>query len=35
VALESGFADLSSFNRRFREAMGATPTAWRRRAQVG
>lgn len=34
VALEAGFADLSSFNRRFRETMGLTPTAYRRQAGV-
>lgn len=29
IALEEGFDDLSTFNRRFRAAMGASPTAWR------
>jgi len=30
VAFESGFRDLSFFNRKFREAVGATPSAYRR-----
>jgi AraC family transcriptional regulator len=30
IALEAGFADLSTFNRRFRATMGATPTDYRR-----
>jgi AraC family transcriptional regulator len=30
IALEAGFADLSTFNRRFRATMGATPTSYRR-----
>jgi AraC family transcriptional regulator len=30
IALEAGFADLSTFNRRFRSIMGMTPTAYRR-----
>jgi AraC family transcriptional regulator len=29
VALDSGFADLSTFNRRFRRLIGATPSAFR------
>lgn len=29
VALEAGFNDLSTFNRRFRRLMGATPSAYR------
>lgn len=29
IAFEEGFDDLSTFNRRFRAAMGASPTAWR------
>lgn len=33
IALESGFGDLSSFNRRFRATMGLTPTAFRQRAR--
>jgi len=35
IALDSGFADLSTFNRRFHVIMGATPTAYRRRRGVG
>jgi AraC family transcriptional regulator len=31
VALDAGFADLSTFNRRFRGIMGMTPSAYRRR----
>lgn len=31
IAFDEGFADLSTFNRRFRKVMGATPTAWRAR----
>jgi AraC-like DNA-binding protein len=31
VALEAGFSDLSEFNRRFRRALGMTPTAYRAR----
>jgi AraC family transcriptional regulator len=30
IALDAGFADLSTFNRRFRMIMGMTPTAYRR-----
>jgi len=30
IALDAGFADLSTFNRRFRATMGVTPTAYRR-----
>jgi AraC family transcriptional regulator len=30
IALEAGFADLSTFNRRFRATMGITPSAYRR-----
>lgn len=30
IALDTGFADLSTFNRRFRSVMGMTPTAYRR-----
>jgi AraC family transcriptional regulator len=30
VALDAGFADLSTFNRRFRATMGVTPSAYRR-----
>lgn len=30
IALDSGFADLSEFNRRFRRLFGMTPTAFRR-----
>lgn len=33
VALESGFNDLSTFNRRFRRLMGAAPRAYRARFQ--
>ena len=29
IALDAGFEDLSTFNRRFRRVMGATPTAFR------
>ncbi|MEE2689924.1 MAG: AraC family transcriptional regulator [Pseudomonadota bacterium] len=29
IAFDEGFEDLSTFNRRFRKVMGATPTAWR------
>ena len=29
IAFESGFGDLSTFNRRFRRVMGVTPGAWR------
>jgi AraC family transcriptional regulator len=29
IAFEAGFGDLSTFNRRFRRIMGATPSAWR------
>jgi AraC family transcriptional regulator len=31
IALEAGFADLSTFNRRFRRVMGLSPTAYRAR----
>ena len=34
IALDAGFADLSTFNRRFRTVMGMTPTAYRRRGQL-
>ena len=34
VALDAGFADLSTFNRRFRTIMGVTPSAYRRRGGV-
>jgi AraC family transcriptional regulator len=30
IALEAGFADLSTFNRRFRATMGMTPSTYRR-----
>jgi AraC-like DNA-binding protein len=30
IAFESGFGDLSTFNRRFRRLLGMTPSAWRR-----
>jgi len=30
IALDAGFNDLSTFNRRFRKVMGATPLEWRR-----
>ena len=33
IALDAGFADLSTFNRRFRLVMGMTPTAYRRGVQ--
>ncbi|MGH8284599.1 MAG: helix-turn-helix domain-containing protein [Steroidobacteraceae bacterium] len=29
MALDSGFADLSTFNRRFRRVMGVSPSAFR------
>jgi AraC-like DNA-binding protein len=29
IALDAGFNDLSTFNRRFRRIMGASPTAFR------
>lgn len=29
IALDAGFNDLSTFNRRFRKVMGEAPTAWR------
>lgn len=29
IALDAGFNDLSTFNRRFRRLMGASPSAWR------
>jgi AraC family transcriptional regulator len=29
IALDAGFADLSTFNRRFRSIMGMTPRAYR------
>ncbi|MGH8284742.1 MAG: helix-turn-helix transcriptional regulator [Steroidobacteraceae bacterium] len=29
IALDSGFADLSTFNRRFRRVMGVSPSAFR------
>ena len=34
VALDAGFADLSTFNRRFRATIGTTPSAYRRAASV-
>jgi AraC family transcriptional regulator len=34
VALDAGFADLSTFNRRFRTIMGMTPSAYRRRGRA-
>mgnify|MGYP005826391459 CR=1 FL=1 len=34
IAYESGFGDLSTFNRRFRRVMGMAPTAYRRRWQA-
>ena len=34
VALDAGFADLSTFNRRFRATMGMTPSAYRRRGRA-
>jgi len=30
IALDAGFADLSTFNRRFRRIMGVTPGAYRK-----
>jgi len=35
IALDAGFADLSTFNRRFRAIMGMTPSAYRRRDRTG
>lgn len=29
IALETGFEDLSTFNRRFRKVMGVSPAIWR------
>jgi AraC-like DNA-binding protein len=34
IAFDAGFGDLSTFNRRFRRAMGCSPGAWRTRQQV-
>lgn len=34
VAFETGFSSLSAFNRAFKEAVGQTPTEWRRGAAV-
>lgn len=34
VALDAGFEDLSTFNRRFRSVMGQTPGEWRRERSV-
>jgi AraC-like DNA-binding protein len=31
IAYEVGFSSLTAFNRAFKEAVGETPTAWRRR----
>lgn len=31
IAFDAGFGDLSTFNTRFREVFGLSPTAWRRR----
>jgi AraC-like DNA-binding protein len=31
IAFDAGFNDLSTFNRRFRRIMGATPTSYRMR----
>ena len=30
IALDAGFADLSTFNRRFRETIGVSPSVYRR-----
>jgi AraC family transcriptional regulator len=35
IALSCGFADQSHFTRTFREAVGASPGAWRRRRRAG
>jgi AraC-like DNA-binding protein len=35
IALAAGFANLANFNRRFREAKGMTPSAWRRATRSG
>ena len=32
IAFDAGFNDLSTFNRRFRRIMGASPSAYRTRA---
>ncbi|WP_428493042.1 helix-turn-helix transcriptional regulator [Rhodopila sp.] len=35
VALDAGFADLSTFNRRFRRVIGMTPRAYRSGGRIG
>lgn len=35
IAFDAGFNDLSTFNRRFRRIIGATPTAYRRGSRTG
>jgi len=35
IALDSGFGDLSTFNRRFHATMGMTPTAYRHQDRIG
>jgi len=35
IAFDLGYGSLGPFNRAFRAATGATPTAWRRRALGG
>lgn len=35
IAFDAGFADLSTFNRRFRRVIGTTPGAWRAARRIG
>jgi AraC family transcriptional regulator len=35
IAFDVGFNDLSTFNRRFRRAMGSSPRAYRARGRMG
>ena len=35
IAFDAGFSDLSTFNRRFRRLMGASPGAYRARGRRG
>lgn len=34
IAFEAGFGDLSTFNKRFRELFGMSPSAYRRRGSI-